>query len=136
MADVEERRYFALTLQEYHEKNHRVKSGEIAPMDLCGHCHRGQAKCRAKRVFVTVVEAIDHTKMLNGRRGHTTAPLMPYRCRWCLRWHLATPKRKARVRKAERLRRKFLIASVLGSVPLAWRHRKVADDQRAGMMRR
>ena len=30
MVEVEERRYFALTLQEYHEKNHRVKSGEIA----------------------------------------------------------------------------------------------------------
>ena len=95
-----------MTPQRWHVKNHD------GPFHACWRCGRAQAICRSKVAYLTRELADMAVAVLNEARGYV-APIVRYRCRWCLRWHVTTAARKPQRWRAERARRKWLIRTHL-----------------------
>lgn len=95
--------------ERYHETNH-VRRGRGAFED-CWDCQRARAICRSKNRFDTREAADANVKELNESRAYER-PVVRYRCRWCLGWHMATARGKVGAHRAEKQRRKWLVAQV------------------------
>jgi hypothetical protein len=67
------------TPDQHHERHH------LGPYDLCSPCRRDQRVCRSKVRFTSSWYAEVHARELN---EDYDVDLMPYRCRWCLGWHM------------------------------------------------
>lgn len=93
------------TPERYHDDNHRRRGR--GDFEDCWDCQRARAICRSKKRFDSREGADANVKALNESRAYTT-PVVRYRCRWCLGWHMATARGKVRTRRAEKQRRKWL----------------------------
>lgn len=98
--------------ERYHEENH-VRRGRGAFED-CWDCQRAKALCRSKLRFGSWEAADAHAKALNESRAYER-PVVRYRCRWCLGWHMATARGKVRTSRVEKQRRKWLVRSMEGT---------------------
>jgi hypothetical protein len=96
-----------LTVHEWHVAHHQTPDLEVVD---CPECRHNWRVCQRKRRFVDQEAADTVADQLNPRRR--SRPLVSYRCRECRLWHLATARKKRDVRRAEKRRRKLLIAEV------------------------
>lgn len=94
--------------ERYHDDNHRRRGR--GDFESCWDCQRSRAICRSKRQFGSREEADAAVKALNEGRGYER-PVVRYRCRWCLGWHMATARGKVRTRRAGKQRRKWLVSA-------------------------
>lgn len=90
------------TPQEYHESNHR----ERVSFEDCWQCNRGMAVCKRKIQYDSTWKAASEATRINEENGYDR-PLVSYRCRYCLGWHLTSTLDKFRARRVEKRRRKW-----------------------------
>lgn len=92
----------------WHDDHHTSRTDAPFGPTTCWLCGRAYAKCQRKLAFDSREFAAEWTTMVNEERGYVV-PLVPYRCRYCNRWHMATAKSKLQRGRAEKQRRKWLI---------------------------
>lgn len=90
----------------YHVENHSPP----IPFGDCWRCARARAICQSKRTYDTREAADTAVKTVNEAESYRQ-PVVRYRCRWCLLWHLTTARTKPRARRAEKQRRRWLVSS-------------------------
>lgn len=97
-----------LTPEEWHESRHAGRR-DSKPFEQCWYCGRARARCRRKIRFATREEADEWVAERNKNSGFRD-PAKRYRCRWCLGYHMARPKRPHELKRIEKHRRKWLRA--------------------------
>lgn len=89
----------------HHNKNHP----DGVPFDECRICGRDRAVCARKLRFASWQEASEWVEEYNVSHGYVD-PVTRYACRWCGAWHMKTAKDPRARWRAEKARRKWLVA--------------------------
>lgn len=97
-----------LTAEEFHIKQHKVR-GRVPKYDTCRRCERAVLECENKITFKTRKEAHKHALLINIERNWwPDACLYPYRCRYCVAYHLTTGVQETTLRRIDKMYRRWL----------------------------
>ena len=100
------------------EKVHTDKHASRGDVEFetCWRCARDRANCASKIRLNDPIEAMAWARDFNESHGYASA-VVPYRCGWCLFWHMRTARGKHALRRVEEWRRKWAVAQTKQARP-------------------